>query len=96
MTQDMMFLFYVFVLAIFAGYEVITKVPSILHTPLMSGANAISGVCLIGAIVVTGPQELNLSTILGMIAVIMATINVVGGFAVTDRMLAMFRKEQKE
>ena len=93
MGQDMIFLLYVFVLAMFAGYEVITKVPPILHTPLMSGANAISGVCLIGAIVVTGPKELNLSVILGMIAVIMATINVVGGFMVTDRMLAMFKKE---
>jgi len=93
MGQDMIFLLYVFVLAMFAGYEVITKVPPILHTPLMSGANAISGVCLIGAMVVTGPNELNLSTSLGMIAVIMATINVVGGFMVTDRMLAMFKKE---
>jgi len=93
MGQDMVFLLYVFVLAMFAGYEVITKVPPILHTPLMSGANAISGVCLIGAMVVTGPTEANLSTILGMIAVIMATINVVGGFMVTDRMLAMFKKE---
>ena len=93
MGQDMIFLLYVFVLAMYAGYEVITKVPPILHTPLMSGANAISGVCLIGAMVVTGPKELNLSTILGMIAVIMATINVVGGFMVTDRMLAMFKKE---
>ena len=93
MDQSLIFLLYVFVLAMFAGYEVITKVPPILHTPLMSGANAISGVCLIGAIVVTGPQEMNLSIILGMLAVIMATINVVGGFMVTDRMLAMFRKE---
>ena len=93
MTQDIMFLLYIFVLAMFAGYEVITKVPPILHTPLMSGANAISGVCLIGAIVITGPQTVNLSVVLGMIAVIMATINVVGGFMVTDRMLAMFRKE---
>ena len=93
MGQDMIFLLYVFVLAMFAGYEVITKVPPMLHTPLMSGANAISGVCLIGAMVVTGPTEVNLSTILGMIAVIMATINVVGGFMVTDRMLAMFKKE---
>ena len=93
MGQDMIFLLYVFVLAVFAGYEVITKVPPILHTPLMSGANAISGVCLIGAIVVTGPNEVNLSVILGMIAVILATIDVVGGFMVTDRMLAMFRKD---
>ena len=93
MDQEFIFLLYVFVLAMFAGYEVITKVPPILHTPLMSGANAISGVCLIGAIVITGPKDMNLSIILGMIAVIMATINVVGGFMVTDRMLAMFRKE---
>ncbi len=93
MTPDLIFLFYIFVLAIFAGYEVITKVPPILHTPLMSGANAISGVCLVGAIVVAGPQDFNLSIVLGMIAVIMATINVVGGFTVTDRMLAMFRKD---
>jgi len=93
MQPDLTFLLYIFVLAMFAGYEVITKVPPILHTPLMSGANAISGVCLIGAMVITGPQAVNLSVILGMIAVIMATINVVGGFMVTDRMLAMFRKD---
>ncbi|MFC1949761.1 NAD(P) transhydrogenase subunit alpha [Chloroflexota bacterium] len=93
MGDNMIFLFYVFVLAMFAGYEVITKVPPILHTPLMSGANAISGVCLIGAMVVTGPKDVNLSVVLGMLAVIMATINVVGGFMVTDRMLAMFKKE---
>ena len=92
MTPDLTFLLYIFVLAMFVGYEVITKVPPILHTPLMSGANAISGVCLIGAIVVAGPQAVNVSVILGMIAVIMATINVVGGFMVTDRMLAMFKK----
>ncbi len=93
MTLDLIFLFYIFVLAMFVGYEVITKVPPILHTPLMSGANAISGVSLIGAIIVSGPQAVNLSITLGMIAVIMATINVVGGFMVTDRMLAMFRKD---
>ena len=93
MDQEFIFLLYVFVLAMFAGYEVITKVPPILHTPLMSGANAISGVCLIGAIVITGPKEMNASIILGMIAVIVASINVFGGFMVTDRMLAMFRKD---
>ncbi len=93
MSPDLIFLLYIFVLAMFVGYEVITKVPPILHTPLMSGANAISGVSLIGAILVTGPQAVNISVILGMIAVIMATINVVGGFMVTDRMLAMFRKD---
>ncbi|MFC2069651.1 NAD(P) transhydrogenase subunit alpha [Chloroflexota bacterium] len=96
MDQEFVFLLYVFVLAIFAGYEVITKVPPILHTPLMSGANAISGVCLVGAIIVAGPtgdDAVTASIILGMLAVVVATINVVGGFMVTDRMLAMFRKE---
>jgi NAD(P) transhydrogenase subunit alpha len=96
MEIDFILLLYVFVLAMFAGYEVITKVPPILHTPLMSGANAISGVCLIGAILVTGPTgegAVTASIILGVLAVAMATINVVGGFMVTDRMLAMFKKE---
>ena len=93
MNENLVFLLYIFVLAMFVGYEVITKVPPILHTPLMSGANAISGVSLIGAMVVTGPQQTDLSVILGMVAVIMATVNVVGGFMVTDRMLAMFRKD---
>lgn len=93
MNEDLVFLFYIFVLAMFTGYAVITKVPPILHTPLMSGANAISGVSLVGAMVVTGPQHTDLSVILGMVAVIMATVNVVGGFMVTDRMLAMFRKD---
>ena len=93
MQTDYMFLLFVFVLAIFAGYEVITKVPPILHTPLMSGANAISGVCVVGAILVAGPNAVNISTILGMIAIIAATFNVVGGYYITDRMLAMFHKE---
>jgi H+-translocating NAD(P) transhydrogenase subunit alpha len=93
MQTDYMFLLFVFVLAIFAGYEVITKVPPILHTPLMSGANAISGVCVVGAILVAGPNSVNISTILGMIAIIAATFNVVGGYYITDRMLAMFHKE---
>ena len=93
MQTDYMFLLYVLVLAIFAGYEVITKAPPILHTPLMSGANAISGVCVVGAILVTGPNVVNISTILGMIAIIAATFNVVGGYYITDRMLAMFHKD---
>jgi len=93
MQVDYMFLLYVLVLAVFAGYEVITKVPPILHTPLMSGANAISGVCVVGAILVTGPNAVNISTVLGMIAIIAATFNVVGGYYITDRMLAMFHKE---
>ena len=86
---------YVFVLSIFIGFEVLNKVPPILHTPLMSGANAISGITLIGALMVAGPDNANVSTSLGLIAVILATINVVGGFMVTDRMLKMFRKTSK-
>ena len=83
----------VFVLAIFVGFEVITKVPPTLHTPLMSGSNAISGITLIGAIIFAGSQNTLLTTILGLAAVIFATINVVGGFLVTHRMLKMFRKK---
>ena len=81
----------IFVLAIFVGFEVITKVPPLLHTPLMSGANAISGITLVGALVAAGAEETTLTTILGFIAVTMATVNVVGGFLVTDRMLKMFK-----
>ena len=84
---------YIFVLALFVGYEVINKIPPTLHTPLMSGANAISGVTLIGALMVTGSQGVTTSTVLGMIAVILSTVNVVGGFMVTDRMLHMFRSQ---
>lgn len=83
---------YVFVLAIFVGFEVITKVPPLLHTPLMSGANAISGITLVGALISAGAGHNSLGTLLGFLAVICATINVVGGFMVTDRMLAMFKK----
>ncbi len=83
----------VFVLAIFVGVEVITKVPPTLHTPLMSGSNAISGITIIGAILSSGTQHTTLTTILGVSAVVMATINVVGGFLVTHRMLAMFRRK---
>jgi len=93
MTGTLLVSLYIFTLAIFVGFEVITKVPPILHTPLMSGANAISGIALIGALVVAGPLETTLSTILGLIAVVIATINVVGGFLVTDRMLEMFKKK---
>ncbi len=82
----------VFVLAAFVGFEVITKVPPTLHTPLMSGANAISGVTLVGAIVAAGIGGSTAATVLGIVAVATATINVVGGFLVTDRMLGMFRK----
>ncbi len=86
-------LIYVFVLAIFVGFELITKVPPTLHTPLMSGSNAISGITIVGAILSAGLQEFTVSTILGLIAMIFATINVVGGFLVTDRMLKMFKKK---
>lgn len=83
----------IFVLAIFVGFEIITKVPPTLHTPLMSGSNAISGITLIGALLSAGTQHSTLTAILGLIAVIFATINVVGGFLVTHRMLKMFRRK---
>jgi NAD(P) transhydrogenase subunit alpha len=87
---------YIFVLAIFAGYELITRVPTLLHTPLMSGANAISGITLVGALISAGAGQRGLATILGFIAIILATINVVGGFLVTDRMLEMFKKDRNK
>ena len=82
----------VFVLASFVGFEVITKVPPTLHTPLMSGANAISGITVVGAVIAAGIGSDTTATVLGFLAVVTATINVVGGFLVTDRMLGMFRK----
>ncbi len=81
----------VFVLAAFVGYEVISKVPSILHTPLMSGSNAIHGIILVGAMLIAGSAHGAAQMTLGLIAVILATLNVVGGFVVTDRMLEMFK-----
>ncbi|TVQ38264.1 MAG: NAD(P) transhydrogenase subunit alpha [Spirochaetaceae bacterium] len=83
----------VFVLAIFVGFEVITKVPPILHTPLMSGSNAISGITIIGAILAVGTGRQTLTVALGLAALVCATINVVGGFLVTHRMLSKFRKK---
>ena len=87
---------YIVILMIFVGIEVIGRVPSVLHTPLMSGANAIHGVVIIGAIIVMGKAESDnyLALILGFLAVILGTLNVVGGFVVTDRMLEMFRKKK--
>lgn len=87
---------YIVILMIFVGIEVIGRVPSVLHTPLMSGANAIHGVVIIGAIIVMGKAEADnyLALILGFIAVIVGTLNVVGGFVVTDRMLEMFKKKK--
>jgi NAD(P) transhydrogenase subunit alpha len=82
---------YVFVLAIFVGFEVIAKVPQMLHTPLMSGSNAISGITIVGALVVAGRVSEPVSTVLAVLAVAFAMVNVVGGFMVTDRMLQMFR-----
>ncbi|HEY9629722.1 MAG TPA: NAD(P) transhydrogenase subunit alpha [Coleofasciculaceae cyanobacterium] len=83
----------VFVLATFIGFEVINKIPPTLHTPLMSGSNAISGIAIVGALLVAGDKNWNLTVILGLLAVVLATINVVGGFLVTDRMLQMFKKK---
>jgi NAD(P) transhydrogenase subunit alpha len=90
-------LIYIVILSIFLGVEVISRVPSVLHTPLMSGANAIHGVVIIGAIIVMGKAEADnyLALIIGFLAVILGTINVVGGFVVTDRMLEMFKGKKK-
>ena len=84
----------VFVLAIFIGFEIITKIPPTLHTPLMSGSNAISGITLVGALLAAGAGYTTTTTILGVLAVVLATVNVVGGFLVTNRMLEMFRKKK--
>ena len=89
-------LIFVFVLAIFLGVELISKVPSQLHTPLMSGTNAISGITIVGALTATGYGADLLGTILGTIALVFATINVVGGYLVTNRMLAMFKRKDGE
>ena len=93
MTGTILISVYVFVLAMFVGFEVITKVPPTLHTPLMSGSNAISGISIVGALVIAGMGQGTMFDIIGMIAVIAATLNVVGGFMVTDRMLQMFRRD---
>ena len=92
MIEGLLVALFIFVLAIFLGFEVISKVPSILHTPLMSGSNAISGIVLIGALIVVVRTDEILGTVVGIGAVVLATINVVGGFMVTDRMLQMFKK----
>jgi NAD(P) transhydrogenase subunit alpha len=92
MSEELLFQLYVFVLAGFVGYQVITRVPHLLHTPLMSATNAISGISLVGSLVAAGSEHNQVSTALGVIAVTCASINVVGGFLITDRMLRMFRK----
>jgi H+-translocating NAD(P) transhydrogenase subunit alpha len=86
---------YIFVLAAFVGYMVITRVPPLLHTPLMSATNAISGISLVGSLVAAGANRGSVATILGFVAVVAATANIVGGFLITDRMLKMFRKDPK-
>jgi len=91
---DLLTLITVFALAVFVGFEVISKVPSILHTPLMSGTNAIHGVVLVGSMIVLGQAHGTLQITLGFVAVVLATLNVVGGFVVTDRMLEMFKGRQ--
>lgn len=91
--MDAVFLTFILMLSIFLGFELISKVPSTLHTPLMSGSNAISGITLVGALGSAGGGFSQLATILGVLAVVFATINVVGGYLVTDRMLAMFKKK---
>jgi len=92
----LMLTFTIFVLAIFVGVEVINKVPPTLHTPLMSGTNAISGIVVVGAIISSGagPHTSGLSTFLGVLGIVLATINIFGGFLVTDRMLQMFKKKK--
>jgi NAD(P) transhydrogenase subunit alpha len=94
MTDDLIFGLYIFALATFVGYQVISKVPPLLHTPLMSGTNAISGISLVGSLVAAGSEHNRVSTILGFIAVCAATTNVVGGFMITDRMLRMFKAKR--
>ena len=96
MANEIVFLMFIFMLAIFLGVELISKVPATLHTPLMSGSNAISGIVLVGALLVAGTGNNSvLSTIIGVAAVTLATINVVGGYFVTQRMLTMFKKREK-
>ena len=92
MTGEAIVAAYVFMLAIFVGFEVVSKVPSTLHTPLMSGANAIHGIVIVGAMLVASAIPGTLGTVLGFLAVVLGTANVVGGFVVTDRMLAMFKQ----
>lgn len=92
MTPETIALAYIFILAIFTGFEVISKVPTTLHTPLMSGANAIHGIIVVGAMLVVLALPAPFGAVLGFIAVVLGTANVVGGFVVTDRMLAMFKR----
>jgi NAD(P) transhydrogenase subunit alpha len=95
MTESLITAILIFTLASFTGFEIINKVPPTLHTPLMSGSNAISGICVIGAVLVAGAElDPSVSTVLGVVAIACAMVNVVGGFLVTDRMLQMFKKKE--
>lgn len=96
MVSELIIGLFVFVLSMFVGLEIIKKIPPTLHTPLMSGTNAISGIVVVGALLVSGPQEMSVPVTLGLFAVILATINVVGGFMVTDRMLKMFKRSKNQ
>ncbi|MQG07073.1 MAG: NAD(P) transhydrogenase subunit alpha [SAR202 cluster bacterium] len=94
--MDLLPLIIIFALSLFIGYEVITKVPSTLHTPLMSGSNAISGIVIVGAIIIASNANGIIALILSILAIVLATINVIGGFMVTDRMLAMFKRSKNK
>ena len=94
MTEGVVWLT-IFILSVFVGIEVISKVSSTLHTPLMSGANAIHGVILLGAILVTGTTDSTIALVVGLVAIVLAAVNMVGGFVVTDRMLQMFTRKKK-
>ncbi len=96
MDHELILMLTIFVLAMFVGNEVITKVPPTLHTPLMSGSNAISGITIIGALISAGAEQTTLASLLGIAAVALATINVVGGFLVTHRMLGMFKSRRRD
>jgi NAD(P) transhydrogenase subunit alpha len=93
--QSFLMLLYIFALSVFAGYQVISKVPQLLHTPLMAFTNAISGISLVASLVIAGEDQNMTSSILGAVAVAAASINVVGGFLITDRMLNMFKKKER-
>ena len=96
MSVDLITQLTVFALAVFVGFEVISKVPTMLHTPVMSGTNAIHGIVLIGAMLIVGTADSTLEQVLGFVAVVFGTVNVVGGFLVTDRMLEMFKQRRPD
>ena len=94
--MELILLVFIFVIAAFLGFELISKVPSQLHTPLMSGSNAISGIIIVGSLIAVGSAgNLTINIVIGTLAVVLATINVIGGYVVTDRMLAMFKKKER-